>query len=679
MSTSAGTVRAHALPPWRAPVLAIGALALLATLTIGDVLLGPAGVDPLHALRLLFSPDGSADSALVQSVRLPRAISGLAVGAALGVAGALLQAALRNALADPSTVGINSGASLGVTLAAVVGMHAGDLGSVPFALAGAALAAAIVLGLGGRADDPVRLVLAGVAVAFSFEASAIALQVLFATGFVDGGLLIWGAGSIEQPGWAPVRTIAPVIPLVVLGALAFTRDLDALTLGDEHAESLGVRARRTRFVAVALAVVLAAAAVALAGPLAFVGLAAPHLVRRLGANRGRGLLLGSAVAGAGLVLCADMVALAISGDLLKTGVICTLAGAPLLVAIARRVAVHPSASALRDSARGARRAARRAPSRRAGILLAGALLLVAFVAALSIGDLWLGPADVLRGLFGQGSWALVVQDLRLPRAAVAAAAGVALALSGVLLQGVVRNPLAGPELLGVSGGASVAAVAAVVLLRPGPGGIALAAFVGGVAALALVFAAAPRNLEPTRVALIGVAIASACIALSDVLVLIAGPDSGRVLILLNGSTYAEGWGSFAVLAPVIAVCGLGAWMAARRMDALGAGDDMATTLGVAPVRTRLGLLLLSAAAASSAVAIVGNIAFVGLMAPHAARLLVGPEHRRCIPVTCVLGAAFLLLADLIGRSALPSSHELPSGLVTAIIGGPVLLLLLRRA
>jgi ABC-type Fe3+-siderophore transport system permease subunit len=676
LAVAARTRRPRSL---RAPAAAAAALVLLGALTIGDVLLGPADVDPGHALALLFSPDGSADSALVQSLRLPRAISGLAVGVALGVAGALMQAGVRNPLAEPGTIGVNAGAALGVTLAAVLGLSAGALTSVPFALAGGALGALIVMGLGRGADDPVRMILAGVAVAFAFMGAASALQIIFAQGYVSGGLQIWGNGTIEQPGWAPVRTVAPVVPLLVFAALALTRDLDALMLGDEHAEALGVRARQARFVAVGLGVVLSCIAVALAGPIGFVGLAAPHLARRLGAIRGRALLLVSAAGGAALVLGADMVALAINGDKVKTGVICAVAGAPLLVLIARRVHVHAPVGALRDSGASARRAVRRVPSRRAGAVVAGGVLVLAVVASLGVGDLWLGPVDVPRGLVGRGEWTLVVQDLRLPRSAVAALAGLALAVSGVLSQGVVRNPLAGPEILGVMGGATLAALTALVLVRPGQGGVAVAAFAGGLAALALVYAAAPRDLDPLRIALIGVAIATACAALADMLVLFAGPAATQGLVLVSGSTYAQSWSDFAVLAPLVAVCGAIAWFAARRLDALGAGDDMAISLGVPAARTRAVLLAASAVLAAGAVAIVGAIVFVGLMAPHAARILVGPQHRRLLPVAALLGAAFLLIADLLGRSVLAGSYELPSGLVTAIVGGPLLLLLLRRA
>ena len=163
------------------------------------------------------------------------------------------------------------------------------------------------------------------------------------------------------------------------------------------------------------------------------------------------------------------------------------------------------------------------------------------------------------------------------------------------------------------------------------------------------------------------------------LLLFAGPAATQGLVLVSGSTYAQSWGDFTVLAPLVAVCAAAAWLAARRLDALGAGDDMAISLGVPAARTRAVLLAASALLAAGAVAIVGAIVFVGLMAPHAARILVGPQHRRLLPVAAILGASFLLVADLLGRSALASSYELPSGLVTAIVGGPLLLWLLRRS
>lgn len=657
----------------RAALLA-GALAAAAAVTaLAVVALGPAGVDPLRALRLLVAPDGSADADLVRSVRLPRAVAGLLAGAALGASGALLQSVVRNPLAESGTIGVGAGAWLAVAVAGVAGVSLGGLASVPFALAGGLIAAALALGVaGGVRADPVRLVLAGVAIALACSAGVAALQVLFEQRTT--GVFLFGAGSLEQPGWAPVRALAAAVPVLVGVALLLARDLDALDLGDDAAAGLGVPPGRARVLGALVAIGLAAVAVALAGPIAFVGLAAGHVARRAGLVGHRLVVPVAALAGAALLPAADAVALLVGGEEVPAGVVCTALGAPLLVAIARRAPVRAAAVAVRASR--AARGWRLGPVAGVAVAVLGAA--VALIAALAVGDVGLGPGAVVRGLLGQGDAAFIVRELRLPRALVAATAGAALAVCGAVLQGAARNPLAGPELIGVTGGAALGAVLLLTTFDAGALAIALAAFAGGVAALALVLALTPRDLDPARLALVGVAVAGAALAIVHVLILRAGPEITQGVVFLAGSTYAEDWSDLAALGPVLVAGTALAWLAGRRLDALGAGDDLATALGVRPARTRLAVMALAATLAAAAVATVGAVGFVGLMAPHAARLLVGPGHRVVVPVAALLGAGLLLVADLVGRSALDASRELPSGVVTALIGAPLLLLLLRR-
>ena len=663
--TRAGSVPVRAV----ALVCGLAATAFVAALLV--VALGPAGVDPLRAIRLLFAPDGSADADLVQSVRLPRAVAGLLAGAALAGSGALLQAVVRNPLAEPGTLGIGAGAWLAVAIAAVAGVSLGGLASVPFALAGGLLAALLALGVaGGMRADPVRLVLAGVAIALACSAGVAALQVLFEQR--TAGVFHFGAGSVEQPGWAPVRALAPTVPVLLVLAIVLARDLDALDLGDDAAAGLGVHPGRTRVLAGLTGIVLAAVAVSLTGPISFVGLAAPYVARRAGLLNHRLVVPVAALAGAALLPAADAVALLLGGEEVPAGVICTALGAPLLIAIARTAPVRAAAVAVR-----ARPPVRRIPPL-AGALLAVVLTLAALVAALAVGDVALGPPEVVQGLLGRGDAALIVQELRLPRALVAACAGAALAVCGALLQGTTRNPLAGPEIIGVTGGAALGAVLLLVIGDPSAPMLWLGAFAGGLGALAVVAACTPRGLEPARVALVGFAVAGAALAIVHVLLLRAGPEITEGVVFLAGSTYAEGWSDVAALLPVLAVGLVVALLLARRLDVLGAGDDLAVALGVRVGRTRGVLLALAAGLAAAAVATVGAIGFVGLMAPHAARLLVGSAHRRMIPVAAVLGAGLLLVADLVGRSALDASREIPSGVVTALLGAPLLLLLLRK-
>jgi len=656
-----------------APVLLAGLAATAVLTALAVVALGPAGVDPLRALGLLVAPDGSADADLVHSVRLPRAAAGLLAGAALGASGALLQAVVRNPLAESGTLGVGAGAWLAVAIAGVLGASAGGLAAVPFALAGGLLAALLALGVaGGLRADPVRLVLAGVAISLACAAGVAGLQVLFEQR--TSGLFLFGAGSLEQPGWAPVRALAAAVPVLALLGLLLARDLDALDLGDDAAAGLGVDPARARVLAGLVAIGLAAVAVALAGPISFVGLAAAHVARRAGLVRHRAVLPVAGAAGAALLPAADALALAVGGEVVPAGVVCTAVGAPLLVLIARRAPVRASAEATRPR--------RPAATLRLGALGGGAValaaVLVALVAALGVGEVALGPAEVVRGLLGQGPSALIVQELRLPRALVAATAGAALAVAGTLLQGATRNPLAGPELVGVTGGASLGAVLLLLVTDASGAAVALGAFAGGVAALALVLALTPRRLEPGRLALVGVAVAGAALAVVHLLLLRAGPEVTDGVVFLAGSTYAEGWSDLAALAPVLLGGTALAWLAGRRLDALGTGDDLATALGVPPAATRHAVLALTAALAAAAVATVGAVGFVVLMAPQAARLLVGPGHRRLVLVAALLGAALLLVADLVGRSVLGGAREVPSGVVTALLGAPVLLWLLRR-
>jgi len=651
-------------------VACLGAAAVVAGLAV--VMVGQAGLDPLHALAMLFAPDGSADADLVHSVRFPRAVAAVVTGAALGIAGALMQAVVRNPLAEPGTLGVANGAGLALAAAAVAGASLGPLGAVPVAFAGGLLAALVVVGVaGGLRADPVRLVLAGVAVSFACAAGAAAVRILYEQ--QSAGLYLWGTGTLEQPGWGAVRVLGPAIAPLVAFSLLLARDLDALDLGDDAAAGLGVRPGRARAVAGLAAILLAAVAVALAGPLAFVGLAAPHAARRLGLRGHRLVLLGAAAAGAALLPVADALALALSAtEPLTAGVVCALLGAPVLIGIARRAPVRAAPAIVRRAA-----APRRLPPA-AGAAIAVAAALAALVGALAIGEVPLGPTEVIAGAFGRGDSALIVQELRLPRALVAAAAGAALASCGVLLQGVTRNPLAGPEIIGVTGGATLGGVAMLLLVDAGREAIGVGAFAGGIATLALVAALAPRGLPPARVALIGVALASASLALVDVLLLRAGNRWAEGAVFLAGSTYAEGWADLVPLLAVLAPALVAAWLLGRRLDVLGAGDDVATGLGVPPPQTRVGVLVLAAVLAAVAVATVGAVGFVGLVAPHAARLLMRAGHRRLLPVAAVLGAALLLLADLIGRSALDASREVPSGIVTALLGAPVLLVLLWR-
>jgi len=277
----------------------------------------------------------------------------------------------------------------------------------------------------------------------------------------------------------------------------------------------------------------------------------------------------------------------------------------------------------------------------------------------------------------------IVWDLRLPRALLALLVGAGLALVGTVLQAVVRNPLADPYLLGVSGGAAFGAVAVLVLGSAAVGGLPLtaAAFAGGLAATGVVYLLAQRRgrVTPTRLILAGVAVAYLFQAGYSYLLVTAPSPQGLqgVLFWLLGSLALIRWDGLAVPAAVLAAGTVALLLEARPLNALLTGDDAATSLGVDVQRLRLRMVVVTSLLTGVLVAVSGAIAFVGLVVPHAVRLLVGSDHRRVLPVALLTGAVFLQLVDTLARTVRPPV-ELPLSILTAAVGVPFFLWLLRR-
>lgn len=307
------------------------------------------------------------------------------------------------------------------------------------------------------------------------------------------------------------------------------------------------------------------------------------------------------------------------------------------------------------------------------------------VLAIGIGAVWVPPGRVLATIFGQGTPAeqRILINLRVPRVLCALGVGAALAVSGVLLQAVTRNPLASPSVVGVNGGAGLGAL---VVLSFSAGSSAntlvpVAAFAGAAVAGAASYLLARRGgiVNPGRLALIGVAIGGLTMALIQlviVLTLMSG-DVQSALRWLTGSLWGRTWGNVGQLAPWVLVGLPLAWALAGPADVLGLGDDVPRSLGSRLERLKVVLLAIAVGLAGSAVAVGGSIAFVGLVAPHLCRKLVGPGHRLLIPAAATFGGLLVLLADTLGRAVIPPT-EIPVGLFTALIGAPYFLLQIRR-
>jgi iron complex transport system permease protein len=328
----------------------------------------------------------------------------------------------------------------------------------------------------------------------------------------------------------------------------------------------------------------------------------------------------------------------------------------------------------------------------AALVSVGVLLLVVTVlVTVTIGPADIAVADVARsiaghlglgGVSGGGAPRLldaIVWDLRLPRVLTAAAVGAGLALSGAVMQSLTRNPLADPYLLGLSSGASLGAVAVLVvgvgLLLPA------AAFAGALLALVATLALARTGgvLTPGRAVLAGLAISQLCAAgTSFVIFWTATGDSYReILSWLMGSLAGATWSSVAISGVALAVVGSVLIMSAMRLDAFAFGETAAAALGIDVERTRWTLMTLVALLTGAMVAVSGAIGFVGLVLPHAVSVVTGPAHRRLLPVAGLTGAVFLVLADTAARTVF-DPRELPVGIITAMIGVPVFAVLLRR-
>ncbi|ATY11450.1 iron ABC transporter permease [Amycolatopsis sp. AA4] len=668
-------------------VFLAGIVALLA-LSAVHLLQGTSHVGLGELLRAVFP--GTDDDARSQAVavlvasRLPRLAAALLVGLALGFAGCVLQSVARNPLTSPDTLAVNAGAYVSVVGVAAFGI------SLPFyvngivAFVGGLAAAGLVL-LVARSSSggAARLVLAGSAIALALTALTSVLLMLFQER--TAGLYGWGSGTTVQSGLRQVSLAAPVIAVGVVATLLLAHRLDVLSLGDDHARVLGIDVRRTRTFAVVAAVLLSAVAVTVAGPIGFVGLCAPVIARLL-ASRVPGLgkhpllLPLSGLTGALVVVTADVLlrALVPAGKAVSvpTGVVTTLAGATVLVWLARR---QPSGT---PSARGTHGTVR---SRRwvagTGVVLAVALV-AAVIAALLLGDRIVLLGDVLNWLRGvSGTEVSFALDLRWPRMLAALLGGAALAVAGALVQAICRNPLAEPSLLGVTPGASVGAIS-VVLLAPGIGIWPMmgAATVAAFATFALVhWLATGSGLSSDRLVLVGIGVSAGAQAITTLVVVLTSPWNAHLaLTWLAGSTYGR---EFSQVLPVLLCLVIAlpiALSSARTLDLVSLDEDVPRVLGVPLDRSRLGFAALAAVLTAAAACAVGALGFVGLVAPHAARALVGSQHARSLPVAAALGAVLVCVADTLGRTVLAPT-QIAAGLVTALIGAPYFGWLLWRS
>ena len=652
------------------PVALLSVLFLLA--------LGLTLVNLQHALPLaqwsqaLWAPDvNNIQQMVFHHSLLSRLILALLVGAGLGLAGLLFQQVLRNPLAEPTTLGVSSGAQLGITVATLWQLPGGAMTQQFAALGGALLVGAIVFGVAwGKRLSPVTLILAGLVLSLYSGA----VNQIFAIFNHDQlqNMFLWSTGSLNQMGWENVSQLWPRLLLAFAVALALLRPLTLMGLDDGVAKNLGLALSLARLGGLALAILLSAQLVNAAGIIGFIGLFAPLLAKLLGGRRLLSRMLLAPLIGALLLWLADACVLWLTTHWreVSTGTATALLGVPILLWLLPRLRTGsmPPAMNLGDNVPAERQAVGR-----------WCLVALGMLALLTCFGLAFGR-DAHGWSWSSGEMLQQLMPWRAPRLLAALVVGLMLGVAGSLIQRLTGNPMASPEVLGISSGAAFGVVI-MLFFVPGdalayllPAGVLGA----GVTLLIIMLVASRGGFSPERMLLAGMALNSAFVTLLMLLLASGDPRMGGLLSWISGSTYNIS-GKQAIQSAVCALVLVSmAPLASRWLTLLPLGSATARSAGMALTPSRLSLLLRAAALTAAATLTIGPLSFIGLMAPHIARML---GFRRALPqvlLSGLLGAGLMVFADWCGRM-LAFPDQIPAGLMATFLGAPYFIWLLRRS
>ncbi|MFU0967593.1 Fe(3+)-hydroxamate ABC transporter permease FhuB [Kluyvera ascorbata] len=619
--------------------------------------------------KAMRQPDIDAiDQMLFHYSLLPRLAVSLLVGAGLGLVGVLFQQVLRNPLAEPTTLGVATGAQLGMTVTTLWAVP-GVLTSQFAALAGACIVGALVFGVAwGKRLSPVTLILAGLVV--SLYCGAInQLMVLFHHDQLQS-MFLWSTGTLTQTDWSVVQRLWPQLLGGVMLTLLLLRPLTLMGLDDGVARNLGLALSLARLGALTLAIVISALLVNAVGIIGFIGLFAPLLAKMLGARRLLSRLLLAPLIGALILWLSDQLILWLTRVWMEvsTGSITALIGAPLLLWLLPR---------LRSMSAPAMNASDSVASERHHVqwfVLGGLVILLAGIfVALALGR------DAHGWHWATGTLLDELLQWRWPRIASALIAGVMLAVAGCIIQRLTGNPMASPEVLGISSGAAFGVVL-MLFMVPGNafGWLLPAGSLGAAVTLIVILVAAGRGgFSPQRMLLAGMALSTAFTMLLMMLQASGDPRMAQILTWISGSTYNATGKQVVQSAVAMLVLLLLVPLCRRWLTILPLGGETARSIGMALTPARVGLLLLAACLTAAATLTIGPLSFVGLMAPHIARMM---GFRRTMPhivISALIGGLLLVFADWCGRM-LMFPYQIPAGLLSTFIGAPYFIYLLRK-
>ncbi|MGP5515071.1 Fe(3+)-hydroxamate ABC transporter permease FhuB [Psychrobacter alimentarius] len=612
----------------------------------------------------LFTPsfDLSLTDMSIQLQILPTMLVASTAGGLLGLVSVLLQQLVKNTLASDTTLAVGSGANIALLLVTLFFPSFNLGGSFWVAFIGAISSMAIVFILAAPSRmNPLVLVLGGLVTNILLGAIAALLLIYYAEESLN--IMVWAAGSLTQNNWqvSVALTIASVVAFISL--MPLLKPLEIMSLDDRQAKSLGVPVNLIRGLVIGLVAILTALVVSRVGPIGFIGLGAATLVNVFSVrNIGYRLLLGYGF-GALLLWITSNVTTILQHYLslnIPADAMTALLGAPLviwLIMMQSRQHTEELAPTL-------------VSERRETHLLAWSIALV-----LLIGSILVFTATA-NGWQLNAVWDLIV-DFRLPRTLSAAATGVMLATAGVLLQTLTRNPMASPEVLGISSGSAIGVVLVFIFLPSfGYTGIVLSGLLGASIVLCLILWLA-RRVNAAYLLLVGVAIAALMGGVLSLVKISGDQRLQAVLSWLSGSTYLASPETAWLLVAFAVALFLLSFMIVRPLEILSLGSGIARELGVSLRLFQSLILILVAALSTISTLAVGPLSFVGLMIPHLATTLGAVQLKRQLQLAAILGAALMVIADWLGRYII-FPYEIPAGTIAAIIGGAYFLYLMRR-
>ena len=598
---------------------------------------------------------------------LPRLTVALLSGFALAVAGCVFQFVLRNPLASPTTLGIAAGAELG-KVAAVLWLPAQWLmpDFIPTFLGGLIATGLVFVLSSSRGYAPLHMVLSGMVVSLFLGSTNTILLMLNEQQL--SSIFVWGAGDLNQNSWSITLQLLPMIFIPTLLLLLFQRPLSTLQFGDSVASSLGINIRVVKILCLSLAIFITASVVSEVGLIGFIGIVAPTMTRLFGVRPLRQQIITSGFLGSWLLLIVDLIVQPLSGvggEMLPTGAMTALIGAPCLLWLLKHL---PLASDLKMHS-SAQQHYHHMNAFRQGFYLT-LVLVVLVLMALTIG----------RDSYGWSfDWTPAIFDLRVPRISVALLAGIGLAIAGLLIQRMTTNPMASPEILGISSGAALTLVVGSLF------GVALTReqqmFWGTLGALSvtglIAWLGKKHQFAPTQTLLTGIALSAGLDAILRIAISTGKDNAAALLTWLSGSTYLVTYQDVALLATGVIILFIISLSLHRWVELISLGQVTAQSLGLPVTWVRLILLLLIAAITTLCTIVMGPLSFVGLLAPHMARSL---HQYRALPqmvISALIGAIVLVGADWIGRTVW-FPWQFPAGLFASLLGGAYFLYLMRR-